>query len=147
MHHIICRCATNDCFSGRFLFVTDTAATSYFGPGANSSGSAAIFRFELDADCNPGNKQLFALTRSGIPDGIHVDDFGRVWTAESNGIVVRNSRGRELGVFNAAYFLNEETTPIANFALAGDKLVVLAVNRIFVVQLGQNVTTPARYHT
>ena len=129
--------------NGRYLYVTDTAPTALVGPGSNSSGSTAIYRFTLDADCNPTNKQLFAMPRSGIADGIHVDDYGRVWTAEYNGIVVRNARGKELGVFNAEQLVDPANSPIANFALAGDKLVVLSGDRIFVVQLGQNITTPA----
>jgi gluconolactonase len=141
--------------SGRYLYITDTAApftaagpgVATFGAGAKGSGSSAVYRYELDADCNPGNKQMFAMIRSGIADGIHVDDFGRVWTGESAGIVVRNSRGKVLGVFNSQFLLDEDEAPVANFALAGDKLVVLAFNRVLIVQLGQNVTTPARYHT
>ena len=89
------------------------------------------------------NKQLFATVRSGLADGIHVDNYGRVWTAEYNGIVIRNSRGKELGVFNAEQLVDSANFPIANFALAGDKLVVLSGDRIYVVQLGQNVTTLA----
>lgn len=141
--------------SGKYLYITDTAAAvtpagpgvATFGAGDKSSGSSAIYRYELDADCNPGNRQLFALIRSGIADGIHVDDFGRVWTGESSGIVVRSSRGKVLGVFNSNYLLNESEAPVANFALAGDKLIVLAFDRVLVVQLGQNVTTPARFST
>lgn len=128
---------------GKYLYVTDSALTLLSGPGSNSSGSPAIYRYELDADCNPMNKQLFATVRSGLADGIHVDNFGRVWTAEFNGIVVRNSRGKELGVFNAEQLVEPAFSPISNFALAGDKLVILSGDHIWVVQLGQNVTTPA----
>ncbi len=82
------------------------------------------------------------MPRSGNADGIHVDDYGRVWTAERDGIVVRGPRGKELGVFNAEVLVDEKV-PIANFALAGDKLVILAIDRIWVVGLGQNVTEKA----
>ena len=128
---------------GKYLYVTDSALTLLSGPGSNSSGSPAIYRYELDADCYPTNKQLFTVVRSGLADGIHIDDFGRVWTAEFNGIVVRNSRGKELGVFNAEQLVEAAFSPISNFALAGDKLVVLSGDHIWVIQLGQNVTTPA----
>lgn len=128
--------------SSRYLYVTDVADTAIAGAGASKSGSVAIYRFTLDALCNPTNKIMFAMPRSGFADGIHVDDYGLVWTAEYNGIVVRNPKGQELGVFNGEW-LNNQKIPIANFALAGDKLVVLAYDRIWVVQLGQNVTTPA----
>ena len=42
-------------------------------------------------------------------------------------------------MFNAEVLLNEKV-PIANFALEGDKLVILAIDRIWIVELGQNVT-------
>ena len=32
---------------------------------------------------------------------------------------------------------------MANFAIAGDKLVILALDRLYVLQLGQNVTSKA----
>lgn len=62
-----------------------------------------------------------------------------MWTAEGNGVVVRRARdGKELGVFNAEV-LASSVNDIANFALAGDRLVILADYRIWVVQLGQHV--------
>ena len=123
---------------GKYLYVTDTASRiTGSGPANYSSGSAGIFRFTLDDDCNPTNKVFFGLTRSGVSDGIHVDAAGRVWTGEYDGIVVRNPRGKVLGVFNAETLLDQPYgTKIANFALAGDKLIVLAADRIFVVKLG-----------
>jgi gluconolactonase len=81
--------------SGKYLYVTDSALTALTGPGADRGGSTAVFRFELDVDCNPTNKQLFAMPRSGFADGMHIDNVGRVWTAEFNGIVVRNPQGKE----------------------------------------------------
>ena len=89
------------------------------------------------------NKQLFAIPRSGIADGIHIDNYGRVWTAEFKGVVVRNSRGKELVVFNVEQLVDAASYPISNLALAGDKLVILGGDRLYVVQLGQNITTPA----
>lgn len=129
--------------NGNHLYVSDVALTQLTGPGSNSSGSPAIYKFDLDADCNPVNKRLFAINRSGLADGIHVDNSGRVWTAEWHGIVVRDARGRELGVFNGEQLVEDEYAPIENFALAGDKLVILAGDKILIVQLKQDVTDPA----
>ena len=128
--------------SGKYLYVTDVALTALTGPGSNSSGSTAIYRFDLDEDCKPVNKHLIAIPRSGVADGIHIDDFGRVWTAEYNGVVVRNSQGRELGVFNGEQLVDEASARILNFALAGDKLVILGGDSVSVIQLAQNVTRP-----
>lgn len=88
--------------SGRCLYVTDTDApqnrgNAIAGGGAQSSGSSAIFRFDLDEDCIPYNKKLIDLVRS-YADGLHIDDYGRIWTAEYDGIVVRKRRGKILGV-------------------------------------------------
>jgi gluconolactonase len=104
----------------------------------------AVFRFEVDEECRVGKKVLFALPRTGVADGIQVDNFGKVWTAEGEGIVVRDSTGRELGVFNSEVLADEESYPINMFSLAGKELVVLAGDRPHVLSLGQNVSTPAR---
>ncbi|MCJ1327015.1 hypothetical protein MMC10_003681 [Thelotrema lepadinum] len=129
--------------SGKYLYVSDTALTALTGPGSDSSGSTAVYRFDLDEDCLPVNKRLVAIPRSGVADGMHADDYGRIWTAEFNGIVVRDSQGRELGVFNGEQLVDEASAPIRNFALAGDKLVILGGDSVSVIQLAQNVTTPA----
>ena len=130
--------------TGRYLFVTDTDApqekgNAPSGGGAKSSGSSAIFRFDLDEDCMPYNKKMIDMVRS-YADGMHIDNYGRIWTAEYDGIVVRNPRGKVIGVFNAYKLQDGKTPPMANFVLAGDKLVILAVDRMYVMQLGQNVT-------
>jgi gluconolactonase len=127
--------------------VTDTTPTDIIGPGPGESrpGSTVIYRFKLDADCNPTNKIMFAMPRSGTSDGLHVDNDGRLWSAEYNSIVVRSSRGKGLSVFNVEQLVKdwEHSNPIVNFALAGDKLVVLAGRTVWLVHLGMNVTTPA----
>ena len=57
---------------------------------------------------------------------------------------MRDPNGKVLGVFNAeALVVGKGLPPMANFAIAGDKLVVLALERVYVVQLGQNVTSKA----
>lgn len=136
----------------RTLYVTDSSTTQMFGPGIGgvngmgpaNGGGQYIWRFQLGADMFPTEQTLFAFVRSGIADGIHVDDAGRVWTAEFDGIVVRNAQGKELGVFNAQAFGAGNAPPneIANFALAGDTLVVLAGDRLWTVKLAQVVVSP-----
>ncbi|KAH8892527.1 hypothetical protein GQ53DRAFT_861884 [Thozetella sp. PMI_491] len=130
--------------TSRYLYLTDVSMTSIAGPGSNNSGSIAVYKYDLDADCFPVNKRLFAMPRSGYADGIKIDNYGRVWTAEFNGVVVRNPLGKELGVFNAEQLIDPDFYPISNFGLAGDKLVVLSGNKIHILQLGQNVTDPVQ---
>ena len=130
--------------TGRYLYVTGTAAPfNSTGGDGNTFNSSVIYRFTLDEDCFPVNKRLVATVRS-YADGLHIDNYGRIWTGEWEGITVRNPNGKVLGVFNAeALEVMGRLPPIANFALAGDKLVVLALTRLYVIQLGQNVTSAA----
>ncbi|KAF2090545.1 hypothetical protein K490DRAFT_33272 [Saccharata proteae CBS 121410] len=129
------------------LFVTDTPSSLLMRPGQPTSGSPAIFQYDLDDEGIPLNKRLFGIAAQGIPDGIHIDDDGRVWTGEGNGIVVRNSKGKTIGVINKEPLLDERflNADIAQVALAGDKLVVLAIDRLWVIQLRKSIISPGRY--
>ena len=94
--------------------------SSTFGSGTNSSGSNAIYRHDLEQYCNPVNKRFFAIVRI-YADGLHVNDDGRVCSGEYEGIVVRNSRGKVLGVLKTETFRQFEH-PVGEFDLAGNKL-------------------------
>jgi gluconolactonase len=122
------------------LFVTDTPPLTY---GANSTtASSAIYVFDLDEDGFPSNRRLFGIAERGIADGIHLDDAGRVWTGEADGIVIRNSKGKVIGMVNSLTILGADSPgPLENFALAGDKLIILAYDRIYSVQLTFTVVT------
>lgn len=142
---------------GRTLYVTD--GTNTFLPGdpylPTSGPSDAswlgpyIYAYDLSTSsggsCWPMNRRLFGMARRGIADGLHVDDAGRVWTAEGDGVVVRRARdGKVLGLFNQDFFLantSAAATTIANFALAGRTLVVGAVDRMWRVELAQTVVS------
>ncbi|TGO12587.1 hypothetical protein BTUL_0086g00630 [Botrytis tulipae] len=131
------------------LYVTDTTPINTTDSGAFNSGSNAIYKFDLDTDMFPINKRLIGISRTGVPDGIHIDDQNRIWTAESEGIVVRNNVGKVLGLFNAELFLDdpagEPGIEIANFALAGDVLVVEGSGKLWTVKLAEVVVSPDRY--
>lgn len=121
------------------LYVTDTPV-SYLreaGPG-ETTGSAAIYVFDLNEDLIPINKRLFGFSRARAPDGMKVDVLGRVWTAEGEGVVVRNEKGKVLGVFNSKA-LADDTPTISNFALVNNHLIILAETSIWSVALGQLV--------
>ncbi|MCJ1227567.1 hypothetical protein MMC12_004223 [Toensbergia leucococca] len=130
--------------TGRYLYITGTAAPfNSSGGEGNTFNSSVIYRYTLDEECLPVNKRLVATVRS-YADGLHVDDYGRIWTGEWEGITVRSPIGKVLGVFNAeALEVGKGLPAMANFAIAGDKLVILALNRLYVLQLGQNVTSAA----
>ena len=127
------------------LYVTDSLATPSGGVAAGNQGYAptagpCIYAYDLNDAMLPINRRLFGLARTGYPDGIHVDDSGRVWTAEGEGIVVRSPSGKVLAVFNTAAFgIQASGNQIANFALADDMLVVAAGDRLYGVRLGESV--------
>ena len=134
----------------RTLYVTDSTSTfGGAGPYSPASGPSDtfwlgpyIYAFDLDTNKFPVNRRVFGMARQGIADGIHVDDYGRVWTGEYEGVVVRNAAGKTIGVFNSQFFQADKTVSgleIANFALAGDTLVFLSTTRLWTVKLAQTV--------
>jgi gluconolactonase len=111
--------------------------------GSQSSG---IYEFDISDDGRPRNKRLFGIAQRGIADGIHLDDSGRVWTGEADGIVVRSPEGAVLGMFNAlaiqgVQMVDSGEAPLANFALAGDRVIILAYDKIFSVQLSHRIVS------
>ena len=90
----------------------------------------------------PVNKRMFSLARTSFADGMHLDDAGNVWTAEGDGIWVRSPEGTPLGVINVAPLIAPGEPPLANFALAGDVLVVLAQSKIWTLKLPRMVVAP-----
>ncbi|KAK7885431.1 hypothetical protein LTR67_010224 [Exophiala xenobiotica] len=111
---------------------------------SNLPGSSGVFEFDLDFRGFPVNKRLFGVTRFGSPDGLKVDDYGRVWTSESEGIVVRNTEGKVIGLFNEKTLKDQRLTyaNIAQVALAGNSAFFLASNRLWRVDLAQVVAKP-----
>ena len=101
-------------------------------------GAPAVYRYDLDDNMWPVNKRIFAVARMQAPDGIRIDDSGRVWTAEGEGVVVRSSAGKVLGVFNAHYFTRDPVkTAIVQFELADDVLVILGQNKLWTIKLAE----------
>lgn len=127
-------------------YVTDGPDSTVFGqPYNKSSGSAGIYKFDLGGGdgCTPVNKRLVSTARQGFANGIKIDDFGRIWTAEYEGIVVRSVQGKVLGIFNALDILQNanvtDVATIANFALAEDQLIWLGFDKIYAIKLGQTL--------
>jgi gluconolactonase len=130
------------------LYVGETSATTTYGGGDSSWASPALWVYDLDENTMPVNKQFFGMARATGVDGMHIDDAGRVWTGEGEGIVIRNPAGKVIGIVNAEALLSPDrkpVVPLANFALAGDKLIILALTRLYVVQLAQTITTPGAF--
>lgn len=130
---------------GTLLYVSDGPDSAVFAqPYKASSGSAGIYVFDLGGEdgCTPLNKRLLGVARQGFANGIKVDDFGRVWTFEYEGVVVRRPNGKVLGVFNIYAILGRnspDVAPGANFALVRDELYILGFREVWKVKLGQAV--------
>ena len=74
------------------------------------------------------------------PDGIRVDDEGRVWTAEGEGIIVRAADGKVLGMFNAHYFTRDPVkTAIVQFELVENKVIILGQDKLWIVEIDEIV--------
>jgi len=106
-----------------------------------SWASNAIYVYDIDDYGFLGNKSMFGLTRNGISDGIHVDNSGRIWAAETEGVVVRE---RSLGCLIIRRFLGMQKFVMENFALAGDMLVILDIQTVWTVKLAEIVITAER---
>jgi gluconolactonase len=133
---------------GRTLYVTNTATTNFTSQASDSTKSNSIYEFDLNERGKPVNGRLFALVRTGIANGIHVDRKGRVWTAEDDGINVRSPGGRLLGTFNYLPFHEVGGEPrIGNFALAGDRLVIGVVGYVLIYDLAEMLVTPGNLLT
>ncbi len=65
-----------------------------------------IRRFEVNADLTLGDETLFVDMREvdlpGVPDGMKVDEEGRLWTTGAGGVWVIEADGTVLGQFETA---------------------------------------------
>ncbi|KAF2102043.1 hypothetical protein NA57DRAFT_8678, partial [Rhizodiscina lignyota] len=122
------------------LYIGETSNTTQYGGGVAGFASPGLWLYDLDEEARPVNKRLFGFARAGGIDGMHIDDAGRIWTGEGEGIVIRNEAGKVIGLVNSNPLLSpsrKPPVPLANFALAGNKLVILALTRLYVVELAQ----------
>lgn len=124
---------------GKTMYITDFGGDErarVFGlPGR--VGVPGVYTYELDDDMMPVNRRIFSVARTQAPDGIRVDDRGRVWTAEGEGVVVR-AGGKAIGLFNAQYFTSDPVNfAIVQFELAGNQLVILAMDKLWVIELAE----------
>ncbi|KAJ4346393.1 uncharacterized protein N0V89_010322 [Didymosphaeria variabile] len=127
------------------LYVSDGPDSAVFGQPYNaSSGSAGLYVFDLGGEdgCTPQNKRILGIARQGFANGIKIDDYGRIWTFEYEGVVVRKPNGKVLGVLNIHNILGRDSpdvAPGANFALVSDELYILGFYKVWKVKLGQVV--------
>ncbi|QIW95001.1 hypothetical protein AMS68_000519 [Peltaster fructicola] len=112
----------------KHVYVTDTGAVTY-PSGMNLSGPANIYRFDITPDRKRlENRQLFAYAMNGLPDGIHTDTRGNVYSGTGNGINVWNPEGVLIGNFAVA-------GGIANFAFVPGGIYMFNEKKLFFVSI------------
>lgn len=79
---------TKNCSSSpdfKHIYVTDTGLQTFPGKN-NATEPTSIYRFDVTPDGKRlQNKQLFAYAARGLPDGIHTDTAGNVYSACGGG--------------------------------------------------------------
>ncbi len=89
---------------GSVLYVTDSGANQE--PGSFHVGLPHhVLSFDVTAGRLTGQR-LFAVTTPGIPDGVKVDEAGRVYVSSPAGVLVHSPEGRLLGRINCAGAVN-----------------------------------------
>ncbi|KIY02630.1 uncharacterized protein Z520_01095 [Fonsecaea multimorphosa CBS 102226] len=114
--------------NGSYAYVTDTGAQySFFG--YNMTAPSTIYQFTVLPDGTFGDRKLFAYSSVGIPDGIHCDTNGNVYSGTGDGVHVWDPSGKLLGKI----FLG---TTSANFNFAGKgRMVICAETELFYATL------------
>ncbi|KAI8954418.1 gluconolactonase [Xylaria longipes] len=114
--------------TGSHAYISDTGAQQVFW-GVNASLPASIYRYDVAKDGTFSNRQTFAYVHSGVPDGIHIDNKGRLYAGCGDGIHVFNPSGTLIGKI----FLGETS---ANFNFAGDGgMVICAETNLFYAKI------------
>ena len=72
----------------KYVYVTDTGVHNFPGKD-NLTAPATIYRFDITNDGKRlHNRQVFAYSDHGFPDGIHTDTNGNVYSGVGDGINV-----------------------------------------------------------
>lgn len=72
----------------KHIYVTDTGVHTFAGKD-NATDPANIYKFDITPDGKRlENRQVFAYSERGFPDGIHTDIEGNVYSAMSDGVHV-----------------------------------------------------------
>lgn len=82
------------------LYVTDTGEAGR-GTDVNRTRPATIYAYDVKDKKYAVNRRVFAYVDNGIPDGIHCDEHGNVWSScgdiYGDGLHVWNPQGQLLG--------------------------------------------------
>lgn len=114
--------------SGYHAYIADSGAQAVFW-GINATSPSTIYRYDVAEDGTFSNRQTFAYTPTGVPDGIHVDTEGRLYAGCGDGVHVYSTSGTLIGKI----FLGETS---ANFNFAGDGgMVICAETNLYYAKI------------
>ena len=121
----------------RVLYVTDSGANQE--PGSFHPGRPHhVLAYDVRDGRHLGPPRVFAVTTPGFPDGLKVDEAGRVYASAASGVQVFDPRGDLIG---------EIALPGAvNFAWAGpgrDVLLITADTAVWAAKLAARGPRPA----
>lgn len=112
----------------KHVYVTDTGSQTNF---TDLTGPASIYRYDVTADGKGlGNRRLFAYSANGIPDGIHTDTKGNVYSGCGDGIHVWNPAGEPIGKI-----VVPGTKGVANFAFFPGGIYIFNESKLWKVTL------------
>jgi len=102
----------------------------------HNTNKLTSYRFSVDLDGTFSDRKLFAFASPGVPDGIHCDTEGNVYSGVADGVQVWNPAGRLIGKI----FLG---TTAANFRFAGKgRMVIAAETKLYYVTLAAEGADP-----
>ncbi|KAM5349839.1 hypothetical protein ACJ41O_006344 [Fusarium nematophilum] len=113
---------------GKRAYVTDTGIALGFY-GRNLSSPASVYSFDVNKDGTWQNRKTFAYVPSFIPDGVHTDSEGRVYSGCGDGVHVWNPSGKLIGKIYTG-------TVAANFQFAGrGRMIITGQTKLFYITL------------
>lgn len=87
------------------------------------------YRYTVEKDGTWSDRRLFSFVSPGVPDGVHCDTEGNVYSGVGDGVQVWNPSGTLLGKI----FIGETS---ANFAFAGKgRMVICAETNLYYAEL------------
>jgi gluconolactonase len=112
------------------LYITDTGANQE--PGTYFPGLPHhVKAYDVEDGRHLRNERLFAVVSPGVPDGIKLDESGRVYTSSASGVQIFTSEGDLIGEIAAP--------GVANFTFGGpdnDTLFICCDTHIWQAKLG-----------
>ncbi|KAG9557733.1 lactonohydrolase, partial [Aureobasidium melanogenum] len=112
----------------KHVYITDTGVHT-FPNKDNLTMPSTIYRYDITPDGKRlQNRQLFAYSDIGLPDGIHCDTMGNVYAGCGDGVHVWNPAGELLGIFAVS-------GGNANFAFVPGGMYIFNEYKLFKVTL------------